>query len=255
MVQHLIDAVARNRTDAGAWRSLGEALARRGQHQEALLALDNAVHLGDRAAERARRSVRRDLERACRRLDAQVDVHANPWPQLARFGPGGPDALRPFFTRRFAWAVPSPEVIEALAAFAGGDRILEVGAGLGLWARLLREAGADVVATDDFSTHHRERQPMWTEVAPLRDHAALAAHPDAAVLFSCWPPADGALLGRAAAAFRGDRLAVIGEAGDGAVTGTSRLEGWSVRGSVPIVRWPGFEDHLTLYHRASRVPT
>src|SRR5262245_16282770 len=52
------------------------------------------------------------------------------------------------FIALYAWCVPTREAIEAIAAFVDDRNVLEVCAGNGLWARLLAEAGASVVATD-----------------------------------------------------------------------------------------------------------
>src|SRR3954471_21819338 len=48
-------------------------------------------------------------------------------------------------SERYSFAIPSNEVLAALRALGP---LVEVGAGAGYWARLLRDLGADVVATD-----------------------------------------------------------------------------------------------------------
>jgi hypothetical protein len=49
----------------------------------------------------------------------------------------------------YAFAAPNNHALKALAAVAP---IIEVGAGVGYWALLLRQAGVDVVATDELPT-------------------------------------------------------------------------------------------------------
>mgnify|MGYP006276795777 CR=1 FL=1 len=62
-------------------------------------------------------------------------------------------------TEKYAWAIPSDEVIEEMVEFA--PKYLEMGAGSGYWARALNEAGAEVEAYDDGSW---EYPPTWYDV-------------------------------------------------------------------------------------------
>ena len=57
-------------------------------------------------------------------------------------------AGRRSFIAFYSYAVPTREAIAGIASFVGSRPTLEVCAGLGLWARLLSDAGADVLATD-----------------------------------------------------------------------------------------------------------
>src|SRR5690606_28445905 len=57
-------------------------------------------------------------------------------------------ARRRSFIARFSYAVPTPCAVRALADFFGSQQVMEVCAGLGLWARLLRRWGTSIVATD-----------------------------------------------------------------------------------------------------------
>ncbi|KXS13168.1 hypothetical protein M427DRAFT_146740 [Gonapodya prolifera JEL478] len=50
--------------------------------------------------------------------------------------------------RDFAWAVSTEEALQALVEYFGG-KIVEIAAGSGYWAHLLRECGADVVTGDN----------------------------------------------------------------------------------------------------------
>src|SRR3712207_5908989 len=51
-------------------------------------------------------------------------------------------------TRTYAWAIPNQAAIDAIADLAEGRGVMEVGAGTGYWAALLRQAGVDVIPTD-----------------------------------------------------------------------------------------------------------
>ncbi|NHJ86440.1 MAG: class I SAM-dependent methyltransferase, partial [Asgard group archaeon] len=55
------------------------------------------------------------------------------------------------FTQNYAWAVPTRQAIAKLQEFVGNDQVLEVGAGKGAWAKLIQDAGINLVATDSHS--------------------------------------------------------------------------------------------------------
>jgi hypothetical protein len=95
---------------------------------------------------------------------------------------------------RYSYVLPQPHLIALLAQYSP---LVELGAGTGYWAYLLRLAGADVVAYDHAplgkereNRYHSDVLP-WTEV--LEGGAdAVVAHPNRA-LFLCWPPTFSAL--------------------------------------------------------------
>src|SRR5687768_14809752 len=71
------------------------------------------------------------------------------WRHGEALGSGPADALR-FVLRqrlfeRYAHAIPTTQALRALLALGP---ILEIGAGAGYWARLLRDLGGDVIATE-----------------------------------------------------------------------------------------------------------
>jgi hypothetical protein len=95
----------------------------------------------------------------------------------------------------FSWAVPSPEVIEALVQFSP---IVEIGCGRGYWADLLQKAGADVRPYDVAPPHksfnnewHKQLKEgfprAWTEVH-FGNQAVLHDVAKDRTLFLCWPP-------------------------------------------------------------------
>ena len=95
-------------------------------------------------------------------------------------------ARRRELVARFAWAIPAPA---ALAAVAETGPLVEVGAGTGYWAALLRELGADVVATDPAAganPYHPDGR-LWTDVELVDGVGAVRRHPGRTLLL-CWPP-------------------------------------------------------------------
>src|SRR5262245_34518575 len=68
----------------------------------------------------------------------------------------------------FGFAVPNAEAIAAIAALSP---IVEIGAGTGYWAWMLRNAGVDVIAYDKQpvvtgGTNPFGFQTRWTDIAP-----------------------------------------------------------------------------------------
>ena len=45
------------------------------------------------------------------------------------------------YTANISWAIPSDEAISAISIFVGNETIIEIGAGLGYWAKLLQDKG------------------------------------------------------------------------------------------------------------------
>lgn len=123
--------------------------------------------------------------------------------------------LRETFIQEFGYAVPQPDLIQNIAA---SGPILEIGAGLGTFSRLLRNIGCDVIATDanpDFMTKDGGR--AWTYIEKMEASAAVSLYCDRTVLYS-WPSYQGTWLTRAAKKMKsGQALIVIGE-GEGGCT-------------------------------------
>lgn len=117
---------------------------------------------------------------------------------------------------KYAWAVPT---FEAVRAIADWSPLVEIGAGTGYWAWLLRQLGADVVAYDlhppgpedahGHNTFHGPN-PCFTEVLPGGPEMA-AQHPDR-TLFLCWPPKDDTAT-RALMDFPGRQVIHVGAQG------------------------------------------
>jgi hypothetical protein len=173
-----------------------------------------------------------------------------------------------------AFACPDAAAARALAAFAGGRRVVEVAAGTGFWAWLLAARGVHVEAFDSrppqlrgaaqpgggaaAANEYHGALPAWARVQP-GDAAAVAARHgagDAAVLLLCYAPPGGAMALaalRAFAAAGGRRLALVGETrGD---TGGPQLERelaahWVLaRAALPLPNYANTVATLTLWER------
>jgi hypothetical protein len=160
--------------------------------------------------------------------------------------------LRRKLVREFAWAVPNDAALDALAELAP---LVEIGAGGGYWAHLLRERGVDIVAYDAMRWNESEpdaehEQKIWTEVL-CRNHWAAADHPDRTLLL-CWP-SYGEAWAAEALGWGGERVAYIGE-GEGGCTAEERFhellaERFTETREVTIPQWDGIHDYLGIWEK------
>jgi hypothetical protein len=165
---------------------------------------------------------------------------------------------RPEFVMQYAWAVPTERALDVLV---GLGPIVEVGAGGGYWAMLLRERGVDVVAYD----REPELQPapyenrmvarhLWTDVLTA-DVGVAASHPDR-TLFLCWPPYNTTMALDALAAYLGAGGTTLAYAGEdeGGCNGDDAF--FQLRDLqmiedndllVTLPQWPGLHDYFTVH--------
>jgi hypothetical protein len=152
-------------------------------------------------------------------------------------------ALKAAIAGHFAWAVPTEAAIDCIRRHA--DAVIEIGAGNGYWAWLLREAGVDVAAFDAAPPAF-----TWTRVEVGDERQAAAAEGRALLL--CWPPWAAPMAAAALAAFRGDVVIYIGEwMGGSAEPGffAALAAGFEAIDAVDIPRWHARSDRLTVFRR------
>lgn len=155
------------------------------------------------------------------------------------------------FVRKYAWAVPNMAAINEIARHG---KVVEIGAGSGYWAYLLREHGVDVVAYDEKPYENKWCNNIWTDVVE-GDATAAAAHPNRA-LFLCWPPYDSPMAYEALRAHMdagGQKLIYVGE-GVGGCTGDDLFhelidESFNLKTTIYIPQWYGLHDTLSVFTR------
>jgi len=170
-------------------------------------------------------------------------------------------AMRDTFLARFAYAIPTPEVIDRIIAFADGP-IVEVGAGRGLWAHLIQLHGGAIRPTDLHASGHamlatneyeRLREgATWTTVEQ-GNALTVAATAEESILLFVWPSYAERWPTDALKAFRGERVIYIGES-DGGCTGDDAFHetlarDWTLAEEITIPQWWGIHDALFLYSR------
>jgi hypothetical protein len=143
----------------------------------------------------------------------------------------------------YSWAIPSEEILREIAQYSP---ILELGAGTGYWAWLLRQAGARVTAFDI----EPQQPPRWCPIG-LADHKIVREYPSH-TLFLCWPPYENSMAIRSLRAFSGSQLIYIGE-WEGRTADYEfhkiLLTNWELVREIKIPNWPGFSDQVFVFRR------
>jgi len=165
--------------------------------------------------------------------------------------------------RRYSWAVPNDAAFDAIASWSPNG-VVEIGAGGGYWAMLLRGHGIDVVAFDPDPVGgptgwHSGRQ--WSEVLE-GDHHRVKDYPDRTLLL-VWPTYTGDWSHEVLEEYRGDTVVYVGEGyggccgddrmhellGDGDYRGEPCAALFTVVEETEIPQWAGIHDRLTVHRR------
>ena len=155
--------------------------------------------------------------------------------------------------KRFSWAVPNEEAIEAIHKLR--TPVVEVGAGGGYWAYCMRQLGIDVVAYDKQPYNNHYCSSQWSEVLE-GDERSVRGHADRALLL-VWPPYDTSMAFDTLSTFKGNLLIYVGE-GYGGCTGDDAFhekleEEWDLSEEVEIPQWAGINDSLQILCRKNLI--
>lgn len=225
-----------------------------------------------------------DIEEVWREIEELAPVQGgttfddeSPWDMLAGLFHSmahrtSPERMaRNDFVNRLSWAVPSRAAIDAIAEFVGDAHVLEVCAGRGLWAALLRARGVSITPTDLHPGHNSsmeispipvtDRDRTYCEVLERGALGAVATI-DADVLMMVWPPLNHPAGAEALRAFSGTRLIFVGEhtddgdptwgcTGDDALHEMIAAE-WRLHAEIEIPQWEAIHDFVMLYERLAR---
>jgi hypothetical protein len=165
---------------------------------------------------------------------------------------------RMWCVRRYSFGVPNDAALEAIARHAP---VVELGAGTGYWAYLLRARGVDCLAFDvappDRSANPHQFRPLtWTHVEEGSIEVVARYGHDRSLLL-VWPTWRDPFAERALAAYPGTTLLYVGEPRGGRTANDaffdSLSQGWREVERVEIPRWPGAHDALSVFARGVRV--
>jgi hypothetical protein len=122
-------------------------------------------------------------------------------------------ANRRSLVERFAWAVPTPAAIKTLVDLSP---VVEIGAGTGYWAYLVRKAGGEILAFDSdpplsSSQNSYRHRVQYTEVLLGGPEVLKTMPPRFQTLFLCWPPYSDSFAYDCLVTFKGKNVVYIGE--------------------------------------------
>jgi hypothetical protein len=164
--------------------------------------------------------------------------------------------LRSSFVREFSWAIPTPDVVGKIRDATLGKKILEVGAGNGLWAKLLKLSGSEIIATDSFESHGFREDNTYLPVHNLEAVAAIEQNRDCDALMLIWPAYDTDMAERALKAFKGSTVVYIGEGYGGCNANDAFFdelaENWNedhFNDDIYVPQWSGIHDGLEIHRR------
>ena len=179
--------------------------------------------------------------------------------------------IRDMFVRHFSWAIPHSATLASLANHLKGYlRILEVGAGTGLWAHLLKEIhGVSVVATDKSDGNYRQgpaqhQQHKYCSVEVIDAVPAIEKY-DPEVLMLIWAPysdpyspfPEPPMATDSLRAFKGNLLVWIGEEEGGCNADVSFFEelhaNWKIVCDIGIPSWFHIYDGCSIWKRNESV--
>lgn len=156
--------------------------------------------------------------------------------------------------RKYSWAIPNEE---ALATILKYEPVVEIGAGTGYWAALLRKRGANLIAYDSQLAEtgrngYTFKGSSWTEVLAGTE-SVVAYHPDRSLML-CWPPDKTEMAYQALKMYRGNTLIYIGEEPPGC-TADEKFHAlvkneWQLEKCVRLPQWHLLHDCLFVYSRA-----
>jgi SAM-dependent methyltransferase len=163
--------------------------------------------------------------------------------------------VREVLAQVFAFAIPSEQALSTIAAYGP---VLEVGAGTGYWAALLKARGVDVIAVDIQPVESRDVSVLYKRsftTVLQADERVVRQYPERTLLLS-WPPDRNPMPFAALDSYRGKHVIFIGESEFGCTADAPfhRLleREWQLIDSVDIPRWNEANDWLQVYEGKSR---
>lgn len=160
-------------------------------------------------------------------------------------------STRQELVRKYSWAVPNDEAIELLVSLSP---VIEVGAGTGYWASLVKTAGGEIVALDKDPHKNDWVEGNWTRVDKFTSYYQLRKKDyDNHTLFLCWPPYADSMAFDCLKKYKGNQLVYVGEYSGGCCADDDFFnlldEEWEEVTSIDIPQFSGMHDSLTHYIR------
>lgn len=160
---------------------------------------------------------------------------------------------RSLMITKYGFSIPNQEAVHYIADLSP---VIETFAGSGYWSWMLKQAGCDVVSTDDHSWPSVSSYPLrfgkWAEVKNVK--AQNAAKTDRTLMMS-WPPMSDAAA-EALSAYLGNDLVYIGEGREGCTANLRFFDiledEWELVNAVNIPRHLMIHDVMYHYTRKNK---
>lgn len=159
---------------------------------------------------------------------------------------------RNYFAKHYSYAIPSKIAIKKIAKFSNNEEILEIGAGIGLWAFLLQEIKINIHPTDNFRWKKLFSKKYYTTVEKLTINESLQKYDDSNILLLIWPPNGDYMANYSLTRFKGNKFIYIGE--EGGCTANDDFEDlleeeWDEVDRYSIPTWPHIYDIMRFFTR------
>jgi len=149
---------------------------------------------------------------------------------------------------KYSWAVPNKKAIKEICKFGA---IIEIGAGGGYWASLIKKAGGNIIAYDNLSTHQLKNTKYWFKVK-YGSFEKIKQHKNR-ILFLCFPPCKSNMAFDCLNNYTGEYFLYIGEELEGCKGNESFFneifENWNLIKTIDIPSYGGVFDSLFIYKR------
>ena len=155
------------------------------------------------------------------------------------------------FVRKYGYSIPTQKALDTIKSYSP---IIEIGAGHGYWASLLRKISTDIIAYDNFSWFEKKillKDRLFTEVQK-GDYRKIPKHPER-TLFICWPPPESDMACDCIKTYKGLFFIFIGEK-KGGCTANENFYNYLYTEFIMIKKleipcWPDFFDFMAVYKR------
>ena len=155
-------------------------------------------------------------------------------------------------TRKYSWAVPNEKALQAITKYTP---LIEIGAGTGFWAMLLKNRGVKIITYDlyPFKKNLYHNQTQWFPIkkgTPLVLKNYLERN-----LFLCWPPYNDKMALECLKRFKGKIIIYIGEKKGGCNAIDKFFEvlekNFQLVEEIKIPQWWDVHDCLIIWSRAN----
>lgn len=164
--------------------------------------------------------------------------------------------MRQEFVQVYGWWIPDARALQLIQRYSPHG-VIEIGAGLGYAAFLLRHLGVGVLAYDahpvETGRNHYHNGHAWTQVLEGDVNALLGSDPNLTLLLA-WPPYEDPMGHQALSLYRGNTVIYVGEFGG--CTGDAKFhrlltKEWNEVEDYSIPQHAGLHDSLYVYQRKS----